>query len=240
MILDVKELQAMETPKIVDVYLEIGKNRTFAGAIDWPGWCRSGKDEQSALQALLDYGPRYAQALRLGRLEFTPPADVSALHVIERLPGSSTTDFGAPDAVPARDRQPVDESELRRFQALLQACWQALDAAAERAVGKELRKGPRGGGREADEIVRHVWMAERGYLSRLGVKPEADENADLAQVQESSRQAILEGVARSAWGELPTRGPRGGVIWGARYFVRRAAWHILDHTWEIEDKIIPV
>jgi hypothetical protein len=35
--------------------------RTFAGAIDWPGWRRSGRDAAAARQALVDYGPRYAR-----------------------------------------------------------------------------------------------------------------------------------------------------------------------------------
>jgi hypothetical protein len=25
--------------------------------------------------------------------------------------------------------------------------------------------------------------------------------------------------------------------WPPRYVVRRAAWHVLDHAWEIEDRI---
>jgi hypothetical protein len=37
---------------------------------------------------------------------------------------------------------------------------------------------------------------------------------------------------------LPEKGPRGGIIWPARYFVRRTAWHVLDHAWEIEDRIL--
>jgi len=42
------------TPSLnkIDAYLEIGKKRTFAGAMDWPGWCRSGRDEASALEAM--------------------------------------------------------------------------------------------------------------------------------------------------------------------------------------------
>ena len=51
-----------------------------------------------------------------------------------------------------------------------------------------------------------------------------------------TREAILKAVAASAHGEVPERGPRGGVRWTARYFVRRDAWHVLDHTWEIEDR----
>ena len=80
----------------IDVYLEIGKKRTFAGALDWPGWCRSGRDEASALQALCDYGSRYGRVLHTARLGFQAPADPSAFVVRERLEGNATTDFGAP------------------------------------------------------------------------------------------------------------------------------------------------
>ncbi|HJQ14841.1 MAG TPA: hypothetical protein VJ830_08850, partial [Anaerolineales bacterium] len=87
----------------VKVYLEIGQKRTFAGALDWPGWCRSGRDEESALQALFDYGPRYARALRYARLGFQSPDDVSYFVVVERLKGNATTDFGAPGTPPSAD-----------------------------------------------------------------------------------------------------------------------------------------
>jgi hypothetical protein len=47
----------------VQVYLESGAKRTFAAALDWPGWCRPGRNETDALAALLAYGPRYASIL---------------------------------------------------------------------------------------------------------------------------------------------------------------------------------
>ena len=114
--------------QIIEVYLEIGKKRTFAGALSWPGWCRSGQDEAAALQALCDVGERYASVLctdnmlrtevvqRTGvvqrttnaqhpsPIEFQAPADPSAFVVVERLQGDATTDFGAPGQVPAWDQ----------------------------------------------------------------------------------------------------------------------------------------
>src|SRR5215472_7694099 len=75
----------------IEVYLEIGRTRTFAVALDWPGWCRSGRDEAGALQALCDYGPRYAHALQQTQLQFRAPSQVSALGVVERLAGNATT-----------------------------------------------------------------------------------------------------------------------------------------------------
>ena len=220
----------------IDVFVETGTTRTFAGAVDWPGWCRSGRGEAAALQALIDYGPRYARAIRGARLGFASPPQVTTLKVVERQPGNATTDFGAPDAALASDELPVADDELRRLQALLGACWNTLDSAAKAAAGHELRTGPRGGGRDLGAIVEHVLMAEVGYLGRLGVKVSA--TGEAAQAQRQARQAALEGLELSAHGQIPARGPRGGLRWLPRRFVRRAAWHILDHAWEIEDRAL--
>ncbi|MCZ7571512.1 MAG: hypothetical protein M5U01_23440 [Ardenticatenaceae bacterium] len=227
-----------QSSNTLDVYLEIGKKRTFAAAIDWPGWCRSGRDEGSALQALLDSAPRYERAVRAAGLGFRAPADGSAFAVIERLAGSTTTDFGAPDAAPSSDMRPLDDTELRRFQALLKACWQAFDAAARMATGKELRKGPRGGGRDLEGIVQHVLGADAAYLARLGWRLPQTEEDDPGEKLGLTRQAVLTALAAAARGEVPARGPRGGRRWTPRYFVRRVAWHVLDHAWEIEDRLM--
>jgi hypothetical protein len=222
----------------IDVYLEIGDKRTFACALDWPGWSRIGRDEDSALQALVDSGPRYARILHAAHVPFQAPADVSALAVVERLEGNSTTDFGAPDVAPSSDTRPIDDADLQRFQKLLKAYWSAFDAAVRTASGKELRKGPRGGGRDLEGIVRHVLGAEAGYLARLAWKRPKEAAADLNEELDRSRQEVLQALAAAARGETPKRGPRGGAIWTPRYFVRRVAWHVLDHIWEIEDRAI--
>ena len=217
----------------VDVYLEIGKSRVFATAIDWPGWSRSGADEASALQALFAWGPRYAQALEAGGVAFSPPAEISDLIVVERLAGNVTTDFGAPNLSLAGDTQPVDPAELQHFQSLLQACWKTLDLAVSAAKGRTLRKGPRGGGRDLEKIVEHVYGVDEAYLRSLGGKAQpagGDPNQALSQL----RQNILSTLGAAARGEVPERGQRGGLRWTPRYFVRRLAWHELDHAWEIE------
>jgi hypothetical protein len=218
------------------VYLEVGNKRTFAGAIEWPGWCRRGTDEDSALEALLEWAPRYARALRGTRLGFRAPREGSALTVIERLPGDATTDFGAPGAEPSADQRPVSQSDLGRFGTLLRATWRSFDRAVEEASGTELRKGPRRGGRSLQGIVDHVIGADAGYLNALGWKHRWNEGADPAEELARTRKAMVDGLAAAARGEIPRRGPRGGTRWSPRYLVRRVAWHALDHAWEIEDR----
>ncbi len=154
----------------VAVYVEVGSRRVFAGALDWPGWCRNGRDEHAALQALIAYGPRYAAAVGPAAWGFTAQADAAALEVVERLEGNATTDFGAPAVAPASDERPLADDELERLAGQLQACWAAFDAAAQAASSAVLRKGPRGGGRKLDAIVSHVLEADGAYLARLGGK----------------------------------------------------------------------
>lgn len=224
------------SPNPIDVYLEIGKKRTFASAIDWPGWSRSGRGESEALQALVDAGPRYGRALEGTGIAFHAPSDASELVVVERCEGNATTDFGAPDMPASRDARPMDQAELERSRTLLLACWKELDGAVAAAKGFELRKGPRGGGRESEEIVRHVMGGERGYLGRLARRVEDRDDETLQEGLERTRAAVLDALEAAARGDVPEQGPRGGKIWGARYFVRRLAWHVLDHAWEIEDR----
>lgn len=226
----------MEPTDRLRVYLEIGKARTFAVAIDWPGLCRSGRAEPAALQALVDYGPRYARVLAGTGLGFQPPTDTARLAIVERLPGTATTDFGAPDRTLPEDGEPIGTDELQRFELVLQACWRTCDEAVHAAEGQALRRGPRGGGRDLQKLVEHVRDAERAYLSSLGGRVEPRSGDETSQVREATRPAILAALARAVRGEIPAVGPRGGVRWAPRYFVRRLAWHALDHAWEIADR----
>jgi hypothetical protein len=217
----------------VEVYLEVGAKRTFAGALEWPGWCRAGRDETSALSALLAYAPRYATVVA-GSVPFGPPRDARDLRVGERLRGDASTDFGAPGQIPAADERPMTKRDLARSRTLLEACWSAFDRAVADARGHELRKGPRGGGRDVDQIVDHVLGAEKSYVSQVGASAlAASVNPTAAAPVHEAALAALEAAAE---GKFPKRGPRGGRRWPPRYFVRRAAWHVLDHAWEIEDR----
>jgi hypothetical protein len=223
-----------------EVYLEVGQKKIFAGALDWPGWCRSASDEETALTRLVEYAPRYAKIFsRLQTpIDFVPPDDPTTLVVVERLAGTSTTDFGAPDVAPARDKEPFDEAARERSEAILAAIWRAFDQAVRAAEGKELHKGPRGGGRERDGIVRHVLGADAAYLRRLAQTFRLDEGAPLDDELWRTREAIRAALVAGVRGEIPHQGPRGGVLWTPRYFVRRVAWHTVDHLWEIEDRIV--
>jgi hypothetical protein len=223
----------------VDVYLEVGKSRTLAGAINWPGWCRSGRDADAALQTLFEYAPRYGRVLSRARLNFTPPSDLAALRVVERVPGASGADFGVPEAAPSADSRPVSESDLERFTKVLRACWRSFDGTVDAARGKPLRKGARGGGRDLDAIVSHVLDGDGGYLWRLASQKRGDiTGLDRPAQLEFTRKALLDALTASAHGQLPLVGPRGGKRWTARYAVRRVAWHVLDHAWEIEDRCL--
>lgn len=220
----------------IEIYLETGDKRTFAVALNWPGWCRSGRDEASALQTLYDYGPRYAQVFQSTPLEFHAPSSVLDFEIVELLTGNATTDFGAPDVSLSRDTEPVDQTELQRWQTILEACWQKFDAVVEAASGKTLSKGPRGGGRDLKKIVEHVRDVDIGYLKSLGGNVKLNKEDEPQQALISIRQAILTTIVAAVNGEIPTHGPRGGLRWTPRYFVRRLAWHELDHVWEIEDR----
>jgi hypothetical protein len=222
----------------IPVVLEAGRQKVIASALDWPGWARAGRDEASALQALADYGPRYQRAVGRARLGFKAPADVTSFTIAERLPGNATTDFGVPGLISAADQRPVSPADLRRLQAQMRAIWRALDAAQTMARGHRLRLGPRGGGRQLDQILDHVLEANHGYLKQVGWQPAPLPSGDPSQVIRASLDETLRALPASAAGELPAVGPRGGRRWPARYFARRAAWHVLDHVWEIEDRLL--
>jgi len=222
----------------IKVFVEVGKKRTFAGAIDWPGWCRSARDEQSALQALIDYGPRYAQTLQGREIEFHAPTQGSDLIVTERHEGNVTTDFGAPAIMLNADKEPMDQLDFERLDTILLACWQAFDDAVEQATGRELSKGPRGGGRDLEKIIDHVLEADQAYLARLAWKHKGEGGKNPIEELSRTRRAILNALEATVDGDLPEQGARGGIIWPRRYFIRRVAWHVLDHAWEIDDRIM--
>jgi hypothetical protein len=170
-------------------------------------------------------------------LAFPAPADPSSFEVVERIKGNSGTDFGVPSLGTASDEKKVGDAELERLQQILQACWASFDITARAAKGKTLRKGPRGGGRDLDKIVAHVIEADEAYIVQLGAKrPKIDR---LAEKPTLLRETMLETLAARARGRPIAEPSRAKTLWTPRYFVRRVAWHVLDHAWEIEDRQAP-
>ena len=220
-----------------EVYVEAGDKRVFAGAIEWPGWCRTGRREDDALDRLFEYGTRYANVIAGSVRGFTVPRSRTDLSVVERVAGDATTDFGAPSVAPDVDARPLDARDLKRLVAILDASWDAFDSIAagchgQRAAQGAARRRPRAGrhrrsrDRSGDRI--------RGEAGRALV-PRWRDGSGGTSPWKSERSSATRCPARSSEG-LPEKGPRGGTIWLPRYFVRRAAWHVLDHAWEIEDR----
>jgi hypothetical protein len=210
------------------VYLEVGKSRVFACAVDWPGWCRSGKTEELALEALAQYAERYRVVPRRARIAF-PRGIADSFEVVERIPGSATTDFGAPGGVAKGDAAKTSGPAAKRTAALLRAAWAQFDDVAEETP-KQLRMGPRGGGRDRDKMVEHVISTEAAYARKLGIKHDPPKLGDDAAVH-ALREAIVDVLGAPSAGTTP--GPKG---WPPRYVARRIAWHLLDHAWEMQDR----
>jgi hypothetical protein len=205
------------TRSAIRVGLEVGKTWVFASAVDWPGWCRRGKGEDAALSTLMEYTDRYAAVAGTAFRGGTP-------QVVGRVPGDGTTDFGAPAAVGPWDFEPWSTLEATRQVGLFEGCWRGFDTAAA-AAPAVLPKGPRGGGRDRDGIIEHVREAERSYARKIGAR------VPPRTPWTEQRRAISLALVDAAEGGSPTR-------WPPRYLVRRAAWHVLDHAWELEDKSV--
>jgi hypothetical protein len=138
------------------VILDIGKKRrVVAGAMDWPGLDRWGTSEDEALAKVKTYVPRYAGVAERAGLAsaFRREREVE---VVERVPGSSSTDFWCIAHVPSQiEREVLSEADLARRLDLLQASW-------SNAEGKPARTWPiqfliR---RTAHHVMDHAWEME--------------------------------------------------------------------------------
>jgi hypothetical protein len=212
------------------VMLELGPKdkQVVAVAPDWPGLERGAKTEEAALTRLQAYLPRYTPVASLARMgeEFAASATVE---VVERYQGTGSTDFwGISFAFSDSDKQVMSSAELERELTLLEACWTFFDEVRSR-VSAELRKGPRGGGRDRDRIVRHTVGTEQDFAEKVGVRTPLEAlltDEGLSAHRDAYRTAIR---AWHAQGHLAR-------TWPLRYLIRHTAFHTLDHSWEMEDK----
>ena len=211
------------------VVLEVAPKRSFASALDWPGWSRSAKAADEALEALLAYAPRYAKVAKRAKVAFSPPATARGVKIVERQKGSAGTEFGVPSSTARPESDPLPTRELNRLIDLLEASWATFDAAVRKAEGTTLTLGPRGGGRQVPKMIEHVREAESAYVHQIGTKASGQSMSEL-------RRSFVEALRLLAAGEdLPTPN-KVKKPWTPRYAVRRSAWHALDHAWEIEDR----
>jgi hypothetical protein len=212
------------------VTLEIGpKGKNVAAvAADWPGLERGAKTGEAAIEKLQSYRPRYAQVAKLAGME-AQFAAITKVDVIEQYPGTGSTDFwGISYAFSDIDRQDLSREELDRELALMQACWTFFDNVRLR-VSAQMRKGPRGGGRDREEIVGHTMRVEQEWAEKVGVPtPQGEMLIDegLQAYRDAYRNAIR---AFHSEGKMAR-------TWPLRYLIRHTAYHTLDHAWEMEDK----
>ena len=155
------------------------------------------------------------------------------MDVVETVTGDGGTDFGVPSEITDPDRRPVSS---RRGRAARRARRGRLDRLRprRRRGAEELRKGPRGGGRDRDKVVEHVDGADDAYARTMGIKVRGTGPRRRPGAVEAMRAAMLEVLRQPSDGS-----PIAGRKWPPRYAARRIAWHALDHAWEIEDRTEP-
>jgi len=216
------------------VTLEIGpkSKKVAAVAPDWPGLERGAKTGEAAIERLQSYPPRYAQVAKLAGMD-AEFAAITTVDIVEHYPGTGSTDFwGISFAFSSIDRQDISSGELERELTLMQACWAFFDAIRSR-VSAQMQKGPRGGGRDRDQIVRHTLRVEHEWAEKVGVLTQEG-----AMLIDEGLQAHRDAY-RTAIRAFHSEGKLART-WPLRYLIRHTAYHTLDHAWEMEDKDLTV
>lgn len=211
------------------VILEVGKKRrVVASAMDWPGLERWGTSEDRAVDKLLAYLPRYVAVAHRAGLEHEL-SRARNVEVVERVPGSSSTDFWGFAHVPSEiERENLSSADLERRLDLLRACWAWFDDLSVR-VSAELRPGPRSAGRSRDQIIRHVYLNEPQWSRKVGVRTELEE-VPTPDGLAAHRQAYVDAIRVYNAEGRPAR------TWPIQFLIRRTAQHVMDHAWEMEDR----
>ena len=222
-------------PNNIRVTLEIGPKgkKVVAVAPDWPGLSRGAKTEDAAVERLRSSFPRYAPVAKRAGMD-AAFATGSMVDVVDRYPGTGSTDFwGISFAFSEIDRQVMSSEELERELTLMQACWAFFDDVRSR-VSAEMAKGPRGGGKDRDQIVRHTILSEQDWRKKLGL-PDLPEGAILTDegLKEHRDAYCREIRAFHAEGKMAR-------TWPLRFLIRHTAFHTMDHAWEMEDKDLTV
>ena len=214
----------------IRVTLETGPKgkKVAAVAPDWPGLERGAKTGEEAIEKLRAYLPRYSRVAELASLDAEFDAS-EGVDVVEQYPGTGSTDFwGISFAFSSIDRQGMSADELDRELRLMQACWAFFDDVRGR-VSAELRKGPRGGGRDRDRIVLHLFANEQDWAKGLGVVT-PDDAMLTAEGMKAHRDAYCQAIRDyHSQGKIASK-------WPLRYLIRHTAFHTMDHAWEMEDK----
>lgn len=204
--------------------------RSVAFSLDWPGWSRGAKSADDAVETLESYRARYRPVARLAKMAREFDA-AGPLEIVEDRVGPGSTDFwGISFAPSSAELGPMSQAELERGITLLRACWAFFDDVATR-VSPEMRKGPRGGGRDRDRIIRHTIRTEsEDFARQVGLRiPE--EAALTPEGLRLHRQTYVEAMREYNAGE----GKRMRS-WTLPFLIRHSAFHNLDHAWEMEDK----
>jgi hypothetical protein len=212
------------------VILEIGKKRrVVAGAMDWPGLDRGGTSEDDALAKLETYLPRYAPVAERAGLA-SAFRRTGPMKVVERVPGSSSTDFWGIAHVPSEiEREVLSSKDLERRLTILQATWDYFHDTSTR-VSEELRPGVRGGGRSRDEIIRHVYASERhNFWRKVAIRHEDGVRLTPAELA-ALRVEYVDTIRAYNDEGKPARS------WPIQFLIRRTAQHATDHAWEMEDR----
>jgi hypothetical protein len=214
----------------IRVMLEIGPKvkKVVAVAPDWPGLSRGAKSEEAAIERLRSYLPRYGPVAKLAGMDAEFPA-VATADVVERYPGTGSTDFwGISFAFSDIDRLEMSSEALDRELTLMRACWAFFDDVGSR-VSAELQKGPRGGGRDRDQIVRHTVATEQDWAKKLGLlSPQGAMLTD--EGLQTHRDAYCDAIRAFHAQSKMAR------TWPLRFLIRHTAFHTMDHAWEMEDK----
>ena len=212
------------------VTLEIGPKgkKVVAVAPDWPGLARGATTGEAAIERLRAYVPRYAPVAKLAGMNAAFAA-ITGVDVVEHYPGTGSTDFwGISFAFSGIDRQAMSSEALERELTLMRACWAFFDDVRSR-VSAELRKGPRGGGRDRDQIVRHTVGTEQDWAKKLGVlTPQGGLLTDEGLT--AHRDAYCQAIR-----VFHSQGTMAGT-WPLRYLIRHTAYHTMEHAWEMEDR----